>query len=219
MSLIELKNISFKPDGKEILKQVNLQVEAGDYMTIVGPSGSGKSTLLRIIAHLLNPTSGELYFSGKNYLDYDPLELRRQIAYVSQRPYLFGDKVKENLYYPYEIRKIQPSKERITELFENFKMDMEFLDQDVLKLSGGELQRLALMRSLVFPPVVLLLDEITSALDWENKELIKFLIEDYNKKGITILWITHDEEQSKSQANKRLSIIPGHGLEMEVIDE
>lgn len=96
-------------------------------------------------------------------------------------------------------------------------MDLAYLEQDVKKLSGGEKQRIALIRQLLFMPQILLLDEVTSALDAQNKVLVEEVIKTLHDQGITILWITHDEAQSRKYANKILTLVSGQLESMEVI--
>ncbi|EFR43803.1 ABC transporter ATP-binding protein [Streptococcus pseudoporcinus] len=217
MAILEFKDVSFSSDGKDILKKLSFTIDEGDYVSIVGPSGSGKSTLLKLASYLQSPTSGAIIFDGKSLEDYNPIELRQAISYCFQTPHLFGDKVKDNIQFPYEIRHLSLDQTRVKELFELFKMDLSYLEQDVKKLSGGEKQRIALIRQLLFEPRLLLLDEVTSALDSVNKEIVENVIASLHNKGITILWITHDSSQSKKYANKRLTIVSGELESMEEI--
>ncbi|MDO5022250.1 MAG: ATP-binding cassette domain-containing protein, partial [Eubacteriales bacterium] len=138
-----------------------------------------------------------------------PEDLRKRIAYVFQTPYLFGDTVMENMEFPYIVRNMKPDHERIKELFSTFKIPADYLERDTYRLSGGEKQRISLIRSLLFTPDILLLDEITSALDLENAAIVEKVICSLNCEGKTILWITHNPEQSKKYANKILNIESG----------
>ncbi|WP_461811251.1 ABC transporter ATP-binding protein [Faecalimonas sp.] len=209
MSLLELQNVSFARDNKFILKDISLNVESGDFISIVGPSGSGKSTFLKLCCHLISPTSGDIFFNSKNYVNYSPVELRKCIVYCSQTPYLFGNTVMDNIEFPYFIRHMKPDFARINSLFSMFHMSTDYLERDVQNLSGGEKQRIALIRSILFMPKILLLDEITSALDIDNTLLVEKVISSLNCEGITILWITHNSEQSTKYANKVLTIDSG----------
>ncbi len=209
MSLLELQNVSFDNDGKSILKDISLSIASGDFISIVGPSGSGKSTFLKLCSHLISPTCGNIFFNGKNYGDYSPVELRRNIVYCSQTPYLFGNTVMHNIEFPYSIRHMKPDFARINSLFSMFHMSTDYLKSDVQNLSGGEKQRIALMRSMLFMPKILLLDEITSALDIHNTLIVEKVISSLHQEGITILWITHNPEQSTKYANKVLTLESG----------
>lgn len=209
MPILELKNISFGDEKRVILDDISFEAEEGDFISIIGSSGSGKSTLLKLCGNLMNPTEGAIYFQGKNMLNIDPLEWRQHIAYCFQTPYLFGNTVLENMNFPYTIRHMKPDRNRMEILLDAFQMSNEYLDRSVQTLSGGEKQRLALIRSLLFLPKILLLDEVTSALDMENTALVESVIQQLHQEGLTILWVTHNLEQSRRYANKILKIDAG----------
>ncbi|HCL50247.1 MAG TPA: methionine ABC transporter ATP-binding protein, partial [Clostridiaceae bacterium] len=196
MSILEFSNVSFSNEGKSILKNLNIRIESRDYISIVGPSGSGKSTFLKLCNNLISPSEGNISFNNKNVSEYNPIELRKEIAYCFQMPHLFGDTVMDNLSFPFKIRNKKVDMDRIKYLFSLFSMDEEFIDEKVLNLSGGEKQRIALMRTLMFTPEVLLLDEVTSALDSENTLIVENIINKLNNEGSTVLWVTHNDEQS-----------------------
>ncbi|MGE1063550.1 ATP-binding cassette domain-containing protein [Megasphaera paucivorans] len=217
LSLLEFQNVSFNNEGKSILNDISVQIEENDFISIVGPSGSGKSTFLKLCSYLISPTKGGILFKNKNFTSYEPTELRKNISYCFQTPYLFGDTVMENINFPFSIRNRNPDQKRITALFSMFHMTTAYLNKDVRNLSGGEKQRIALIRSLLFKPEILLLDEITSALDVTNTNIVEAVINTLNKEGMTILWVTHNPEQSRKYANKLLSIADGEIKSWEVI--
>lgn len=217
MSIIEFENVYFNDGKKNILENINLKVEHGDFISVVGPSGGGKSTLLKLVSNLINASEGSISFKNKDIMQYSPIEVRQQCAYCYQLPYLFGNTVLENLAFPYEIREKKIDFDKINELLSLFKMDKDYIDKNVDKLSGGEKQRLALIRTLMFQPEVLLLDEITSALDADNCLIVENIIKDLNQKGTTILWVTHNIDQSKKHANKLLTIESGKIKSLEVL--
>lgn len=219
MALLELQNISFESEGKTILKNLSLKIKEGDFISIIGPSGSGKSTLLKLCSDLISPTTGELFFNNKSFNDYNPTDLRKTIAYCFQTPYLFGDTVMDNLIFPYAIRQLKVDENRIKELFSKFHMSFDYTTKAVRNLSGGEKQRISLIRSLLFTPKVLLLDEATSALDEENALIVEKIIADVHKAGTTILWITHNLEQSRKYANKILTIEAGEATKLEEVSK
>ncbi|OHX27395.1 methionine ABC transporter ATP-binding protein [Streptococcus iniae] len=217
MSLLAFDHVCFTSDGKDIIKDVTFAVEKGDFISIVGPSGGGKSTLLKLASHLLSPSQGKILFEGNDIAKSDPIKLRQAISYCFQTPYHFGKVVKDDIAYPFSIRHQAYDDKRVKELFELFQMDLAYLEQDVKKLSGGEKQRIALIRQLLFMPQILLLDEVTSALDAQNKVLVEEVIKTLHEQGITILWITHDETQSRKYANKIITLVSGQLESMEVI--
>lgn len=211
--MLELNNISFERD-KKILDDISLKIERNDFISVVGESGSGKSTLLKLIGSLISPTSGEIFFNDKNYLEYDPIMLRRKITYIHQNSILFRETVRDNLEFPFLAINERIDNKRIDELMNKLHMG-EFLDKNILDLSGGEKQRIAFLRGIIFLPEVILLDEITSSLDQKNKEMVDDLIYDLNKSGTTILQITHNLEQSRKNANKIIAIENGKIINME----
>ncbi|KHD43368.1 ABC transporter ATP-binding protein [Streptococcus hongkongensis] len=217
MTLLAYQQVSFEDDGKTIINNVSFEVEAGDFISIVGPSGGGKSTLLKLASFLISPTKGEILFKGKNLKDSNPISIRQAISYCFQTPHLFGSKVKDNIAFPYDIRHEKIDQARVTSLFDLFKMDHSYLNRDITKLSGGEKQRISLIRQLLFQPEILLLDEVTSALDQTNKEIVEDVIKTLHDKGVTILWITHDAEQSRKYANKLMTVVNGQIESLEVM--
>lgn len=205
MHLLEIKNLNYSVNGITILKNINLSIDSGDFLTIVGPSGAGKSTLLKIIASLLSSSSGSIKYKDKNINDYSPLEYRRQVSYCFQQPSLFGKTIRDNVVFPYQIRKKKVDEERLTQLLEKVSLDRTFLDKDINSLSGGEKQRVALIRNLVFLPQILLLDEVTTGLDKKSKEIVHHLFSDVRKQHVTILQVTHDQSEIEA-ANKIFEI-------------
>lgn len=217
MALLELSNISYVANDKSIIHDVSLSVNQGDYITIVGPSGSGKSTLLKLCSDLISPTSGTITYNGRPLTAIDPESYRKEVGYCFQRPYLFVKTVRRNILFPYDIRGMKPDMERIKYLFGLLHMPMEYLERRNDELSGGEMQRICLIRSLIFEPKVLLLDEVTSALDYVNTSIVEQVIDELHNKGMTIVSITHSEEQSLRKANRRITIVDGVLAKEEVL--
>ncbi|MCH3963622.1 MAG: ATP-binding cassette domain-containing protein [Clostridium sp.] len=217
MTLLEFKNVSYISDNKYILKNLSLEINHKDFISIVGPSGSGKSTFFRLCSQLISPTSGNIFYKGMSYNKYDPKEWRKQIAYCFQTPCFFENTVIDNLKFPFSIRNKEVNLIRIKELLEEFNMSTEYLSRKIDTLSGGEKQRISLIRSLIFSPEILLLDEATSALDEKNTSTVENVIRSLNERGITILWITHSPEQSKKYANRILTIECGELKSLEDI--
>lgn len=217
MQILSIKNITYKSNDFKIIKGVSFDIEKGDCISIIGKSGSGKSTLIKLCADLLPLSSGNIYFRGKSYTSYNPIELRRKISYCVQTPQLFGKNVYENIEFPFKIRKEKVDKERVIDLLEKFNLKESILENNINTLSGGEKQRISLIRNLLYTPEILLLDEVTSALDRENTIVIEEYIKELNGLGTTILWITHSMNQSKGIFNKRITISEGEVESMEVI--
>lgn len=217
MTYLQFENVSLIEEEKAIIKNISLSVEENDFISVVGPSGGGKSTFLKLCAHLISPSSGSIFFNGKNLTEYNPVELRKDIVYCFQTPYLFGSTVMDNLVFPFSIRNKKPDLDRIYELLSLFNLDKEFIHNQVKNLSGGEKQRISLIRSIIFKPQILLLDETTSALDAENSAIVESVINGLNQQGVTIIWVTHNLEQSRKYANKVLTLESGEIKSLEVV--
>ncbi|KRK62081.1 ABC-type uncharacterized transport system, ATPase component [Companilactobacillus farciminis KCTC 3681 = DSM 20184] len=189
-------------DETTILKDINLEIQKGKYITVVGPSGSGKSTLMRILASMISPTSGEVMFDGKSIETYDPISYRQKVSYAFQQPTLFGKTVRENLEFPFEVRKETVDEAKIIDYLKMVNLDESYIDKSVNDVSGGEKQRIALLRNLLFPPEVLITDEVTAGLDAENKEIVHKMLNQFNQRGLTILRVTHDETEISAATDK-----------------
>ncbi|MGO3115588.1 ABC transporter ATP-binding protein [Enterococcus pseudoavium] len=210
MTVLELKAVSYQAEQRLILDKITLSVESGDFLTISGPSGSGKSTLLRLIASLLTPTSGTIFFDGKDQNSYDYTTYRQQVSYCFQQPTLFGETVKDNLIFPYLIREQVPDQAFMIQQLQLVDLPADYLTKKITELSGGERQRVALVRNILFLPQVLLLDEVTAGLDERTKAIIQRLLKQIQQRGCTILQVTHDESELKSAEN--LLLIQGGRL-------
>lgn len=217
MSLLEFNNVYFEDCKTTIINDLSLCIEKNDFISIIGPSGSGKSTFLKLCSNLISPSKGTILFHDNNYITYDSVQLRKKIAYCFQTPYLFGNKVIENLNFPFEIRDKVPNLNQMYTLLSKFNLEKSILSKDTKNLSGGEKQRIALIRTLLFPPEILLLDEVTSALDNDNCAIVENEISRVHTEGMTILWITHNQEQSRKKANKLLTIECGKLISQEVL--
>lgn len=212
-----MKNVSYIKEDKTILRDISLKVEEGDFITIVGASGSGKSTLLKLMSHLISPTGGQILYRGRDMMSYDPVMLRREISYCVQSGGLFGRTAQDNLAFPYEIRGLEMDMEAVTGLLSMFGLGQDVLKGEISSLSGGEKQRVALARTLILKPAVVLLDEVTSALDQENTLIVEGVVRELNNRGTTVLWITHSLEQSRRLGNKLLTVEGGEIASLEVL--
>ncbi|WP_082220152.1 ATP-binding cassette domain-containing protein [Jeotgalibaca dankookensis] len=208
-TIFDVKNMSYEVNGKKILKDISFTVEKGEFLTIKGPSGSGKSTLLECLASLISPSSGEIYYKGKPLSAFDVTDYRKEVSYGFQNASLFGETVAENLAFPYLIRDQEFDRKRALELLKKVNLSESYLEQKVTALSGGEKQRIAFIRNVVFMPEVLLLDEVTSSLDEATRHDIGEAIRRFNQEeGVTVLWVTHNTEEIKN-ATKTMEIVAG----------
>ena len=191
-ALLRLDGVGFKTDDAVILRNINFQLRAGEFKLITGPSGCGKSTLLKIIASLLSPTSGRLFFDDADVATLSPERYRQQVSYCAQTPALFGDSVYDNLIFPWQIRNKQPDPQALLADLQRFGLDENMLEKSINELSGGEKQRVAIARALMNFPKLLLADEPTGNLDGERKERIFKDFADAASEGLTVLMVTHD---------------------------
>ena len=199
--IVDIKKLTktFSDGSKKlhVLKDINLQIDKGSIITIKGPSGSGKSTLLSIIGTLDNADSGELLISGISIQENTNIDKLRNksIGFVFQFHNLISElTLEENVSLPKMIAKEQLDKEELIELFEYFDLKdrMNSFPND---LSGGEKQRVAVMRAVVNNPSIIIADEPTGNLDKENALKMMSLFQKLNtEKKLTIIIATHDED-------------------------
>ena len=192
---IQIENAIKTYAEKKVLDTDSLKIEKGKITGIIGANGSGKSTLLNIIAGLDNEFDGTILYDG-NQLDKD---IRKKMTLVFQTAYLFKRTVYKNIAYPLKERKVKKEKikAKVSELMKT--LEIEDLKYKIgSKLSGGETQKVALARALVFNPELLLLDEPTSNIDPEYIEHMEKSIIKYNKenKG-TVIIVTHNIDQAE----------------------
>lgn len=207
--ILKLNNLHYEVENKKIIEDINLTVDKGEIVTIIGPSGSGKSTLLKLVGSLILPTKGEVLYAGKNIYDIKMTEYRQEVSYFFQNALLFGETVEDNLRYPYEIRSETFNQTKAEEMLENLQLDKSILTKSINSISGGEKQRVALVRNLLYQPKVLLLDEITSSLDAQNRTIVKdHLKRLQSQDDITVLMVTHNEKEI-DHADRIIEVING----------
>ena len=208
MKIFELDNLGLVSPEKIILEEISLSVEAGAHLTITGPSGSGKSSLLKLLAALVSPSSGRIVYQGRDLEDLDPVAYRREVSYCFQQPLLFGQTVRDNMAFPFEIRQLPFDQERVLSALARLNLGPEFLEKPIKELSGGEKQRVALVRNLLFESKVLLLDEVSSGLDEQTKLLLRAFLKDLHQEGVTLIEVTHDQKEIEA-ADQLLTIVGG----------
>lgn len=206
MALLEIKNINKYYGKNQVLKDVNLSIQRGSTLGIIGPTGCGKTTLLRIVDLLEKPTSGKIYFKGVDITssEINKKEIRRKMGMVFQKPVVFRGSVFDNIHYGLEVRGIEKksSRQKILKLMDSLNL-AGYEDRDASTLSGGEIQRIALARALITEPEILLLDEPTANLDPASTEKIESMIEDLSrKKHLTILMATHNLIQGQKLSDQ-----------------
>ncbi|MCB5559933.1 amino acid ABC transporter ATP-binding protein [Anaerosalibacter bizertensis] len=216
--MIKIENLNKYFEDKHVLKNINLEIEDGEVIGLIGPSGSGKSTLIRCINYLEEPTSGNIYINDKNIAkagkEIDII--RQQIGMVFQHFHLFPHKtVLENITLaPVLTGKLtkEEAEEKAIELLKT----MNLLDKkDVYpnSLSGGQKQRIAIARSLAMDPEVMLFDEVTSALDPEMVGEVLNVMKDLAKTGMTMVVVTHEMAFARQVAHRVVFMTDGEIVE------
>ena len=214
INLIEIKNLkkiyndepsflNIKKEAHLVLNNINLNIQKGQIVALVGESGCGKSTLANCILKLINPTQGEILYKGEDILKYDKKQTfnyRKKIQMIFQNPYSSLNpkmKIQETLLEPLEIHKIFKSKKenlnRVCEIIDMVGISKDDLKKYPHEFSGGQRQRIAIARALILKPEFIVADEPVSALDVSIcASIINLLIELREKLNLTMLFISHD---------------------------
>jgi putative ABC transport system ATP-binding protein len=204
--LFEFDDVVVRFGDDVALDHVTAQVPDGGSVTcLLGASGSGKSTLLRLCNRLEVPTSGTVRFRGRPLDDIDPLQLRRTVGMVFQRPTPFPGTVRDN----FLVADPAATEDAMRAALEQVHLPVGFLDRDADSLSGGEQQRGSLARTLITAPEVLLMDEPTSALDPTATRALEELGRELAGKGMPVLWVTHDLDQADRIGDRRIVLVRG----------
>ncbi len=200
--IIDLKNISVSFDGEQILKNINLYIRDGEFITFLGPSGCGKTTTLRIIAGFLEPDGGDVIFDGKRINGVPPH--KREVNTIFQRYALFPHlNVAENIAFGLKLKKMPKDKidKKVEEMLSLVNLK-GFGNRNINSLSGGQQQRVAIARALAVDPKVLLLDEPLGALDLKlRKDMQNELKKIQQSLDITFIYVTHDQEEALSMSD------------------
>jgi len=215
--LYQLNNVTKTYNGNTVLDLKHLSFQKGKVIGLLGPNGSGKTTLLEILAFLLPPTSGEIWFKQEKVnLNLSRLmKLRRKVVLVQQNPILFTTTVYKNIDFPLKIRNTPKAKriEMVNALLELVGM-ASFRDAGAHTLSGGQTQRVAIARALACSPEVILLDEPMSSVDVENQITIERIIREINRiNSISVVFTTHDMVQTSRLADETIFLFEGRAAE------
>ena len=220
-SFVKFDKIDKSYDGKElVVKNLNLNISEGEFLTLLGPSGSGKTTTLMMLAGFENPTSGEIYLDSKPISSITPH--KRGIGMVFQNYALFPHMtVFENLAFPLRVRKM--SNEEIEKKI-NKALSMvsltTFENRMPNQLSGGQQQRVAVARALVFEPKLVLMDEPLGALDKNLRESMQYELKHIHENlGVTVVYVTHDQGEALTMSNRIAVFNDGYIQQLSSPDE
>ena len=217
MEIVRTENLSKTyGSGENLVKaidDVNLKIEKGEFIAIVGPSGSGKSTLLHLLGGVDNPTSGKIFIDGNDISKYSSKELalfrRRKVGLIYQFYNLIPNlTVRHNIELPLKLDKRKINDEVLLDIVRKLGIE-DKLDSFPSELSGGQQQRVAIARSLIYSPSLVLADEPTGNLDRENSREIIEILKYFNRTlKQTIIVITHDESIAL-EAERVITIVDG----------
>jgi putative spermidine/putrescine transport system ATP-binding protein len=201
---VRFKDVQKSYDGETlVVKNLNLEVERGEFLTLLGPSGSGKTTCLMMLAGFETATHGEIVLDGQPINDVPPY--RREIGMVFQNYALFPHMtVNENLAFPLEVRGMGKDEiRRRTERALAMVQLERFGNRRPGQLSGGQQQRVAVARALVFEPKLVLMDEPLGALDKQLREQMQYEIKHiHHNLGVTVVYVTHDQSEALTMSNR-----------------
>lgn len=216
--MIKIEKLNKFFGNKHVLKDIDLQIEDGEVVSIIGPSGSGKSTLIRCIDYLEEPTSGDIYINGENIVKCkkEIHRIRQKIGMVFQHFNLFPHKtVMENITFaPVLTGKMTPkeAEKKAIELLKTMGL-LDKKDAYPNSLSGGQKQRIAISRALAMEPEIMLFDEATSALDPEMVGEVLNVMKDLSKTGMTMIVVTHEMAFAKQVADRVVFMADGKIIE------
>ncbi|NBB08172.1 ABC transporter ATP-binding protein [Pseudomonas sp. SLFW] len=203
MSFVTVENLQKNYASTAVFSDINCVINQGEFVTLLGPSGCGKSTLLRCIAGLTSVTSGKIFLDGKNIVPVSPQ--KRGIGMVFQSYALFPNmNVEQNVAFGLRMQKVsaEETKQRVAEVLKLVELN-ELAKRYPHQMSGGQCQRVALARSLVTRPRLLLLDEPLSALDARIRKHLREQIRAIQQElGLTTIFVTHDQEEALTMSDR-----------------
>lgn len=211
---IEFKNIKKAYDKKVVIDGLNLSIEKGDFVTIIGSSGCGKTTALKMVNGLIQPTSGDLFIDGENIRDKNQTQLRRNIGYAIQGSVLFPHMtVEQNISYVPNLlnkRDKEKTKNAVSKWMKIIGLSEDLKHRYPSELSGGQQQRVGIARALAASPDILLMDEPFGAVDEITRGQLQTGLKRIHKQtGITVLFVTHDISEALKLGTKVLVMNDG----------
>lgn len=185
-------------DGAPLFSEVTAVIEKPDMIALLGVSGQGKSTLQRILAALDKADEGAIRLHNVSQCDMDPRGWRMKVCYVAQQAVMLQGSIEHNLKTVSLLHRTPYDRELVQHLLRRLGLEHLDLSKSAADLSGGEKQRVSLLRSLLLHPEVLLLDEVTASLDRGSKQMVEEMLKEWHdQEGTTMIWVTHDLEQAR----------------------
>jgi osmoprotectant transport system ATP-binding protein len=222
--VLEFKNVSkIYAGGKKAVDNLNLHINAGEFIIFIGPSGCGKTTTMKMINRLVKPTEGKILINGENIMEKNIVQLRRSIGYVIQQIGLFPHMtIRENIALVPRLMKkpIEERNKKADELIKLVNMPKEFLDRYPHELSGGQQQRIGVLRALAADPPLILMDEPFGALDPITRDSLQAEFKHLQRAlGKTIIFVTHDMDEAIKLADRIVIMKDGKIVQMGTPDE
>lgn len=212
---IRFEHVTKSYGEREILNDFNLEIQRGEFLTIIGSSGSGKTTVLKLINGLISPTFGIIYVDGKDISKEDQTLLRRNIGYVIQGIGLFPHiTVRKNIAYVPSLlnhRDKERTRRAVERLIDVVGLEQDMLDRYPSELSGGQRQRVGIARALAANPDILLMDEPFGAVDEITRKMLQNeILRIHDQLGVTIVFITHDIKEALKLGTRVMVMNKGH---------
>lgn len=201
----KLQGVSVRRADRRVLDGVHVDIPGEGVTALWGDSGAGKTTMLRLLNRLDVPDAGTITYRGTDIAELDVHEHRRRVGMVFQRPVAFAGTVADNL----AVAAADADRDTMADALRRVSLEPDLLDRDADTLSGGELQRVCLARTLITEPETLLLDEPTSALDERPARAFEDTVLELTGRGLTAIWVGHDETQVERVSDRVLVVRDG----------
>ena len=223
-AIIHFNRVSKLYGEDEVLKNFNLEIEKGEFLTVIGTSGCGKTTMLKLINGLIKADSGDINIDGENIASIDKINLRRNIGYVIQEIGLFPHmNLRKNIaYVPNMMKKLSKGEinNRVKELVQIVGLDKEMLCRYPSELSGGQKQRVGIARALAASPEILLMDEPFGAVDEiTRRQLQEEIVKIHKELKVTVIFVTHDIKEALKLGTRIMVMDKGKIVQIGTADE
>nr|WP_218891726.1 ATP-binding cassette domain-containing protein [Actinomycetospora corticicola] len=200
-----MRDVSVLRADRRVLDEVHVDIPGDGVTALWGDSGAGKTTMLRLLNRLDVPDSGTITYQGTDIAELDVHQHRRRVGMVFQRPVAFAGTVADNL----AVAAVDSDRDAMADALRRVSLEPDLLDRDADSLSGGELQRVCLARTLITEPETLLLDEPTSALDERPARAFEDTVLELTGRGLAAIWVGHDEAQVERVSDRVLVVRDG----------